>query len=360
MYRNFSYIQNDKPTNIPLKTSFNPSLPVMKKALKIVALILGVLILVVVAAGFYVKTFLPDVGPAPATKFVSTPEKVERGRYLAHHVMVCMDCHSTRKWDFYAAPMELDSLGKGGEVFDKNAGFPGTIYAANITPTALGTWTDGEIFRAISTGVRKNGKPIFPVMPYDNYGLLDPKDLEAVVCYLRTLEPVAHTPPESQYDFPMNFIINTIPKKPNFSVRPDSSNRLAYGKYMVTAASCGACHTPFEKGAFDTTLMFAGGRAFNMPAGTVTSANITPDKETGIGSWSKDIFIGKFKAYRDSAFAHRRVDFMHDPVTVMPWPVYAGMTDSDLGAIYDYLQSVKPIRQKVTAFTPKKTATAGK
>ena len=308
--------------------------------------------LFIVGAGFYVKTFLPDVGPAPDLKIVSTPDKIARGQYLATHVMICMDCHSTREWKYYGGPMDGSTLGKGGERFDGHAGFPGTIYSANITPAGIGKWTDGEIFRAITSGVRANGKPIFPVMPHDNYGLLDPADIEAIICYVRTLKPIDYRAPESEYDFPVNFIINTIPKKPNFSKRPDSSQRLAYGRYMITAAACGNCHTPFEKGKLDSAFAFAGGRSFQLPAGLVTSQNLTPDNETGIGSWTKEMFVGKFRAFRDSAFAHRPIDFTKDPCTVMPWPVYAGMTDNDLGAIYDYLRSLKPIRHAIVKFQP--------
>ena len=187
-------------------------------------------------------------------------------------------------------------------------------------------------------------------MPHRNYGVLDPEDIEAIVVYVRSLTPIDNKPPESEYDFPFNFIINTIPQKPNFTKRPDSSDRLAYGKYMIKAASCGDCHTPFESGKFDTAFSYAGGRSFQMPAGLVTSVNITPDKETGIGSWTKDMFLDKFRAYRDSAYSHRPIDFMKDPSTVMPWPVYAGMSDNDLGAIYEYLQSLKPIKHNIVRF----------
>ncbi|MEP7259261.1 MAG: cytochrome C [Flavitalea sp.] len=324
----------------------------MRKIIRILGISLSTVILLILIAGLYVKFFLPNVGPAGQLKIVSSPAKVERGKYLASHVMVCMDCHGTRQWGFYAGPMKEDSLGMGGELFDRNAGFPGKMYAANITPSGIGDWTDGEVFRAITTGVRKNGKPIFPVMPHENYGKLDPEDIEAIICYVRSLPAIEHKVPESEYDFPMNFIINTIPAKAHFSKRPDSSEVLKYGQYMATSASCGVCHTPFEKGSFDTAFSFAGGRSFNLPAGVLTSANLTMDKETGIGNWTKEMFIDRFRAFRDSAYAHREVDFTKDMTTVMPWPVYAGMTDNDLGAIFTFLQSLKPISHRIVKFTP--------
>lgn len=322
----------------------------MRKIFRYIGIIIGIIIIVILGAAFYVKTFLPDVGPAPDMKIVSTPEKIERGKYLANHVTVCMDCHSTRDWNYYSGPMRTDSLGHGGEVFDRTMGFPGIVYAANITPAGIGDWTDGEVFRAITTGVRKNGKPIFPVMPHKNYGTLDPEDIEAIICYVRSLPPIEHKVPESEYDFPMNFIVNTIPQKASFTKRPDSGDIIAYGKYLATAASCGECHTPFDKGKFDTAFFLAGGRSFQLPAGILTTPNLTADTETGIGSWTKEIFLGKFQAYRDSTFAHRPVNIMKEMTSVMPWPVYAGMTDYDLGAIYEYLRSLKPIKHSTVKF----------
>jgi hypothetical protein len=324
----------------------------MRKALKVIAILIGLIVLFIAGAAYYIKAFLPDVGPPADMKIASTPEKIERGKYLANHVMICMDCHSTRDWRYFAGPMKPDSLGLGGELFDKNMGFPGTIYSANITPAAIGDWTDGELYRAITTGVRKNGKPIFPVMPHDNYGKVDPDDIEAIICYVRSLPPIKHEVPESIYDFPMNFIVNTIPQKASPSKRPSSDDRIAYGKYLVTAASCRHCHTPFEDGKFDTSFYFAGGRKFQLPAGLVFTANLTPDKETGIGNWTKDLFVDKFRAYRDSAYAHRKINIMKEITTVMPWPVYAGMADDDLNAIYDYLHSLSPITHKIDKFQP--------
>jgi hypothetical protein len=333
-----------------IKFETTPKTTNMRKAFKVIGIILAVLIVIVTCVGFYVKTFLPDVGDAPELKIVSTPEKIERGKYLANHTMICMDCHSTRDWRYFAGPMISDSLGIGGERFDEKAGFPGTIYSPNITPSGIGSWTDGELFRAITTGVRKNGKPIFPVMPYSNYGKVDKEDIEAIICYLRTLAPRPHTPPESSYDFPVNFLVNTMPQKASFVKRPDTSDLVQYGKYVATAASCGDCHTPFEKGSFDMSKFLAGGRAFAMPGGTLTSVNLTPDAETGIGTWTKEIFLNKFRAYRDSAYAHRKIDFMKDFSTIMPWSVYAGMTDQDLGAIYEYLRTLQPIKNSVVKF----------
>lgn len=325
----------------------------MKKALKILGILLVILVIAVAGIAAYIKLALPNVGDAPNIKVEATAERLQRGQYLANHVMVCMDCHSTRNFNEFSAPPVPGTLGKGGDVFDVTMGFPGTFYAPNITPAGIGNWTDGEIFRAITTGVRKNGKPIFPVMPHHNYGKLDEEDIKSVIAYVRSLPAIENKVPDSDPQFPMNFIINTLPAEASLSTKPPASDSLAYGKYLVIATSCGDCHTPFDKGKYDEKLRLAGGRIFEMPAGTVTSANITPDTETGIGNWTKEAFVQRFKTFRDSANAHQKVDFTKEYNSIMPWVMYAGMTDEDLGAIYTYLRSLKPIKNSVVKFKPR-------
>lgn len=217
-----------------------------------------------------------------------TPERVERGEYLATHVAVCMDCHSQRDWSRFSAPLVEGTLGQGGEYFGQEMGFPGKFYARNITPANLADWTDGEIFRAITTGVSKYGDALFPVMPYASYGKMDEEDIYDIIAYLRSLEPIENKIPHSEADFPMNFIKNTIPKNPIFTERPDPNDKERYGGYLVNAAGCIDCHTQVKNGQLISELAFSGGREFSMPAGVVRSSNITPDAETGIGSWDEE------------------------------------------------------------------------
>jgi len=199
----------------------------MRKALKVRALIISILILLTAAGAVYVKSFLPSVSNASQMHIVSNPQKIQRGKYLATRVMVCMDCHSTRDWNFFGGPRLDTVIGRGGELFDRNAGLPGSIYAANITSAGIGNWTDGEQFQAITTGVRKNGKPIFSIMPYDKYELLNQEDIEAVICYIRSLPSVDNKVLASEYDFPMSYIVNTIPKRASLNtilyLRPKST-----------------------------------------------------------------------------------------------------------------------------------------
>jgi len=75
-------------------------------------------------------------------------------------------------------------------------------------------------------------------MPHHNFGQLDEDDIKAVIAYLRTLKPIENTTEPSESDFPMNIIINTIPKKADLKPMPPKSDKAAYGKYLVTAAGC--------------------------------------------------------------------------------------------------------------------------
>jgi hypothetical protein len=244
------------------------------------------------------------------------------------------------------------TVGKGGEQFDQRYGFPGSYFSKNITPNGIGRYTDGELFRTITTGVTKEGKALFPVMPYTYYGRMDPDDIYCIIAYLRTLAPVDNAVPESVSDFPMNIIINTIPKKVPAGKKPDTTNHLAYGAYLVNAAGCQECHTKADKGQIIPAMAFMGGRDFLMGDGSIVrSANITPAPKTGIGTWTEDAFVKRFKMYTDSTYQPQTVE-KGKFNTVMPWTMYGRMTRSDLVAIYTYLKSLPPRENEVEKFTP--------
>lgn len=315
---------------------------------KILLTIIILVIVVIAVTASYVKFGLPNQGPAPDLHITLTHERVQHGEYLANHVAVCMDCHSTRDWKKFAGPLVEGTAGKGGEFFGEEVGFPGSFYSKNITPANLKDWTDGEIFRAITTGVDKFGNALFPVMPYLHYGKMDKEDVYDIIAYIRTLQPIKNSTPDHVVDFPMNFILNTIPSKAEFVQKPSPSDTVKYGSYLVNQASCMECHTQVDKGQIIPELAFSGGRVFKMPNGEVRSANISPDKITGLGNWSVDQFVSRFKAYNNLTSVPEIGP--GEVNTIMPWVMFAGMDTSDLRSIYAYLQTVKPIKNQVTHF----------
>ncbi|HSU50816.1 MAG TPA: hypothetical protein VLJ41_09505 [Segetibacter sp.] len=325
----------------------------MRKIMRVVLIIVLIFVVVVTAVAVYVKKALPNVGDAPDIKVEVTPARVARGEYLANHVTICMDCHSQRDWSKYAGPIASGTFGAGGEPFTKEMGLPGNIYSKNITPYNLHNWSDGQIFRAVTMGQSKDGSALFPLMGYPTYGKMDREDIYSIIAYVRTLPQVKNDVPERQLDFPLNFLVNTMPAKATLTTKPDTNNTVLYGKYLTESARCSDCHSKVEKGEIIAGSEFGGGRSFDFPNGTTaTSANISPDKETGIGNWSKESFLQRFKQYSDTSY-HLQSVGKADFNTPMPWIMYSGMTTKDLSAIYAYLQTVKPLKNKVEHFTRK-------
>lgn len=329
----------------------NPS--TMKRILKVLGVLFLLVLLIFGGAILYVTKALPNI-PVPEDLHVDvTPERVARGSYLANSVCVCMDCHSTRDWNTFAAPLLPGTLGKGGERFDETMNFPGTFFSRNITPYALSNWTDGEIYRAITSGVSRDGHPFFPVMPYTAYNKMATEDVYSIIAYLRSLDPVESTIEPSKADFPLSVILHTIPEPAAPVPSPTPAEDATYGAYLTNVAACTECHTKAEKGKV-VGEPFAGGFEFLFPnGGILRSPNITPSEDGGIGRWTKAQFIERFKMYADSAYVAPRIDWERgDMQTVMPWMMYASMTEQDLGAIYEYLRTVKPVPGVIEKWTP--------
>lgn len=324
----------------------------MKKFLRIILFVGVILVLAIASVSIYITQVLPNVSEAPLLKLEYTPERIARGKYLANSVTVCMDCHSKRDWSKFSGPLTEGTLGMGGDRFDQTAGFPGVYFAKNITPAGISRYTDGELYRVITSGVNKDGRAMFPVMPYPYYGKMDQEDIYSIIAYLRTLPAIENEVPDSKSDFPMSLIINTIPSDAIHTTRPDTMDILGTGAYLTNAAGCAECHTPAENGQIIPAKLFSGGREFQFPDGSVVrSLNITPHK-TGMGELSEAAFIQLFKAKAMAATSVKPGELN----SVMPWTMYAGMTDADLRAIYKYLMTMPPIENKVERFSGPPTA----
>lgn len=315
--------------------------------MKKIFFLFGILVLVGCASLIPLK-----VGPPQDLTVESTPERIARGEYLGNNVVHCIYCHSKLDWIYYGGgKAEPGTEGAGGERFVENEGIIGSfdIYSRNITPAALGDWTDGELIQAITEGVNKKGEPLFPCMPYASLNRIDEEDLYSLVAYVRTLKPIPNTLPEKKIKRMFKYIERTFPKPYDPQPRPDSSDKVASGKYLATIGNCIFCHTTMTKLAKPLKGMdMAGGNSFTIPGGGVVfSANITPDMETGIGNRSKENFIGLFKSFVEPIKLPEDKKHVN---TVMPWPAFAGMTEEDLGNIYEYLRTVKPVNNRVEKY----------
>jgi mono/diheme cytochrome c family protein len=324
----------------------------MKKFFKIGLYAVLLLIIVICSGLAYISLALPNIKASEDLVVEITPERLARGEYLATHVFVCMDCHSQRDWNYFSGPPKPEYFGAGGEVFDRNMGFPGVFYSRNITPAGIGHWTDGEIYRAITSGVSKDGKALFPLMPYAVYGQADKEDIYAVIAYLRQLKPIKSTIKEREVDFPFNFILNTIPSPANHQTIPDKADKIAYGKYMTQAAGCNMCHTKEYKGKI-VGEAYAGGFEFYVPgAGTIRSKNITPHPTAGIGNWTEEVFLERFKAHNINGEYRMKPVAGWAEQSPMPWLMYSGMAEDDMAAIFAYLRTVTPVNEEIVPFSP--------
>ena len=324
----------------------------MKKGVRILLVAVALVVILLGSLLVYFFSKYPDAGPAPNLTIAPTAARLERGRYLVNNVSVCLNCHSTRDWTKFSGPTIPGTDGKGGERLGEEFGLPGTLFASNITPSGIGKISDGGLMLAITSGIGKDHRALFPIMPYPNFTRMSDEDLYSIIAYIRTLKPVENSVPERTLNFPLNLIVRMIPKPHSPRNVPVRSDTVGYGEYLVTAASCSACHTRMKKGEPIPGMAFAGGNEFVLPQGTVRSANITPDDETGIGGWTKDLFVLKFKQFATPDSTTTSPESMGYN-SVMPWTDYAGMTEDDLGAIFAYLRTLTPVHNLVEKFTPK-------
>ena len=309
------------------------------------------LVVAVPAAGVgYLYLRKPAWKPALSIRVPMTPERVARGKYLFTVAADCDGCHSQRDFGRVGGPVVESGRGRGNVLSSFVQGLPGTVVAPNITPdceTGVGTWTDGEKIRAIREGVDKDGNALFPMMPYQNFRNMSDEDVQSLVAYMNTLVPVHNLLPKTQLDFPVSVLIKSAPQPVGSVPPPDVSTKVKRGKYLVTLAGCGDCHTPTQKGQPVAGMEFAGGEVFATRMGTVYTANITPDPQTGIGKWSEDNFLKKFYDYQEYAAGAAPKLAGPESFTLMPWLSFCKMPSEDLRAIYQYLRTVKPVYHAV-------------
>lgn len=325
----------------------------MKTFLKVTGGLLLVAVLLIAGAVMWLTVRKPAQRPASTEKIEASAARLERGKYLVHHVTDCLGCHSDHVVAF-AMPVKPGTEGQGGFPFGPEFGVPGSVCAQNITSdpeTGLGKWTDGEILRAIREGIDRDGNALFPMMPYQGYRHLSDEDAKAIVAYMRTMKPIKNQTPPKKIAFPVNLLIKFAPAPVEASVMaPKREDSVAYGKYLTTIGGCYECHTPHtEKNELMADKAFSGGWEMKGPWGRNFTSNLTPHPTTYIGQATREEFIARFKAFASMNASNAPVP-PKGRNTIMPWLAFSGMTEEDLGAIYDYLKTVPPIENNVKTF----------
>lgn len=273
--------------------------------------------------------------PLPDIKASTDSIIIARGKHLVYSSAHCASCHSNQNAD------SLLSLGiepelSGGHEFKLPIG---SIYAKNITSdkeTGIGNLTDAQIARALYYGVGSDGRAMFDFMPFHN---VSEKDMQAIISYIRTQKPVRNKVPDHQFNA-LGKVIKAFMLKPTGpsdeipkTINPDTT--ATYGNYMVNyVANCAGCHTKRDPmtGAYISPIL-AGGMVFDEGGGDpLVSPNLTTDSSSRIYSWNYEVFKSRFKMGRL---------VKHSP---MPWESYKRMTDDEIKAIFNYLQTVKPAK----------------
>ena len=323
----------------------------MKRLFKILAYTLGAVLALLALAAAYIQFMgAPNYAYQPPADIANlqVPRdsiSVAQGAKIAS--MLCKECHK----DFQTGQMT------GHIMTDLPKEF-GTIASYNITQDkthGIGDWTDGELYYYLRRSIRKDGH-YNPIM--GGFSLMADRDIQAIIAWLRsddpTLAPDPKEYPVNQYNFLVKFLCNTAFTPPFLPatnvVVPDSTNKVALGKYLADGLfNCYPCHSADFK-TMDTKVpersegYYGGGNPMlNYEGETVPSANITMDKETGIGSWTAAQF-------------HDAVKYGKNPKggpLYYPMFPHTALTDGEIDAIYAYLQTVPVIKNGVERYKPK-------
>jgi mono/diheme cytochrome c family protein len=291
----------------------------MKKVLRWLAIALGtvVLLLVVAFAVIMLITSRRESKKWPVTPVAlavtSDSATLARGFHLVTAIGKCVDCHGE---DF------------GGQLFLD--GMPLARFAApNLTsggPTA--GWSDGDLARAIRNGITPDGRALI-FMPADAYHAMGAEDLAAVIAYVRQMPRVDRPSGGLKFgpvgrmlwatgkmEFQAARMINV---EEGIPVPPPAGPTAEYGKYLAQIGGCTSCHGKDLKGG----LNFG-------PPGTPPSQNLTPNGN--VKGWTLADFT---KALRNGV---RPDGTVINPF--MPWIRAGKMTDEEIAAVWNYLQSL--------------------
>lgn len=313
----------------------------MKKVLK--GLGIGIASIMILVGGVLLYIGISDIPSYEVKKIEfevkSTPEAIERGKNLT--LMLCANCHLNGDTRKLTGVKMLDAPPEFGE-----------IYSQNITQDkeyGIGNWTDGELLYLLRTGIKKNGQYSPPYMA--KLPNMADEDINAIISFLKSDNPMVvadatpDTPPKPSFltKFLCRIAFKPLPMPSQKIALPDTTNQVELGKYLAHNLECFSCHSSdFKTNNFlDPKLSkgyFAGGnKPLDKEGRVMLTPNLTPDKETGIGNWSKEEFVNSVK--------HGLKKDEH--ALSYPMTPYAQLTDKEVEAIFEYLQTIPAIKNKV-------------
>ena len=323
----------------------------MKKGMKILGYLLGSVALLVGIFAAYVQfkgvpkypVEMPD--QVKTLKVPVDSAHIAEGKRIAS--MLCRECHYSPATEKMTGSHRTDVPKEFGE-----------IYSLNITQDkthGIGGWTDGELYYFLRTGIRpQTGQYVPPFMP--KFPRLSDDDLHSVIAWLRSpdpeLAPDAHEYPPTQANFLIKLLSNVafgplpLPAQP--IVEPDTTDKVALGKYVANGViGCFVCHSADLKSINElepekTPGFYGGGTVMlDMDGKTgVPTANITLDKESGVGNLTEQQFVDAVKYGKKPGGGA-----LHYPMTP-----YAALTDTEVKGIFAYLKTVPVVKNQVLRY----------
>jgi mono/diheme cytochrome c family protein len=286
-----------------------------------------VAVVVVAAAAFVAARLLGGKTGGPAQVVNAPADVIARGKYLAE-AADCAACHSAPGGAPLAGGLAMQS------------GF-GTIYATNITPDpddGIGRWTADDFWDALHDGLRRDGRQLYPAMPYTSYRGLTWADADAIYAWLMQQRPMKVPNRRTELAFPYNLRIGMIGWNLLFltdSIPASSAGSSAAwqrGRYLVDVLGhCGECHSP--RGLLGEMELSRPLKGFAL--GRVAAPDITPGglASRGWTAASLGTYLGRGIARQGSAFAD-----MHQVVVLST----RNLSVDDNTAMVTYLLGDKP------------------
>ena len=253
---------------------------------------------------------------------------VEQGRYLAQ-AGDCIACHTV----------------PGAKIFSGNRAMPtpfGTLYAPNITPdpeTGIGRWSAEEFYQMLHTGRGRDGKLLYPAMPFASYTKVTRADSDAIFAYLRSVPPVRQANREHELRFPYNNRSLLIGWRTLYfregEYQPVASQSAEWnrGAYLVQGLGhCAMCHTPINAlGGSSQEEAFRGGL---IPMQNWYAPSLTSNGEAGLGHWEIQDIVDLLQT------GVSRRGTVYGPMAEVTYNSLQHMSDDDVRAMAVYLKSL--------------------
>lgn len=278
---------------------------------------------------------LPHVAGTPQLN--ASTKIITRGEYLAR-AGDCVACHTIPNGPIFA----------GGRAMSTPFG---NLYVPNITPddeTGIGQWTTDDFYRMMHTGVSRDGKLLYPAMPFASYTQVTKTDSDAIFAYLMSVPPVKQKNREHELRFPFNNRDLLIGWRTLYfregEFKPDPKQTVEWnrGAYLVKGLGhCAMCHTAVNAlGGSSESKAFEGGM---IPNQNWYAPSLTSNHEAGLGNWN----IEDIASLLQAGVSNRGT--VYGPMAEVVYNSLQYLSDDDAKAMAVYL---KALPQKDSAPPP--------